>query len=81
MITPQNPRPPTFDIGIPKPVPACRLDRHFTLRHGTASLAARVGALKASIRPGRGGLQAWVMPGDALAWFELGCPTVPGGKS
>lgn len=62
------------DIPLESPITSGELDRRFHLRHGTASRAARLGGLKACLRRGRGGIQAWIMPSDALAWFHAGCP-------
>jgi len=57
------------------PLPAVEIDRRFHLRKGTTRRAIDAGRLKGCIRRGRGGRQAWIMPAEALDWFNAGLPT------
>jgi hypothetical protein len=65
---------------LPSPLPAVEIDRRFRLRKGTTRKAVDAGCLRACIRHGRGGRQAWILPADAEAWFLAGVPTVPEAK-
>lgn len=62
-------------IVLQKPVPAAEIDKQFHLRKGTTRRAIDSKRLLGCIRQGRGGLQAWVFPTDAHAWFLEGLPT------
>lgn len=62
---------------LPSPLPAVEIDRRFHLRKGSTRRAVEAGRLRACIRQGRGGRQAWIMPADAEAWFLAGVPTEP----
>lgn len=62
---------------LPSPLPAVEIDRRFHLRKGTTRRAVEAGRLRACIRQGRGGRQAWIMPADAEAWFLANLPTEP----
>jgi len=69
-----SPPPPTSDA---QPLSAKAVDKHYRLRSGTAARAVRSGALPACRRRGKGGIQNWIEPRAALAWFQSGCPATP----